>query len=381
MLSTPTPDPRSENSSLHSSSLETGWQRQGKLWSNLKELCEVLRILPTVVQTDEELLFQHVQFKTGQRVHTIGQPFDTLYIVHSGFLKTVLIDEFGNEQVLSFPMKGDLFGVDGIHTKRYASEAVALSNCDLILLPFKKLTALGRAHVEFEHAMYSVMSRELVREQSMVSMLGALSAEARVARFLVNLAERYADMGYSSKLFNLRMTRHEIGSYLGLTLETVSRTLSAFNEIGLITVDQRSIGIKDPDALRTLRRLPPSSTRAKQLASKKARQAAAGQVNGKDAPDGEWGKVANAYFRIDRKCFKKGPLSRAFFISRGAVTIWTCPLFDGRLHPRSFCASSEPPSLSHFLLCARWCVQGCWPYQPFVLWWNAPCSCFLQQGQ
>jgi CRP/FNR family transcriptional regulator, anaerobic regulatory protein len=294
MLSTPTPDPRSENSSLHSSSLETGWQRQGKLWSNLKELCEVLRILPTVVQTDEELLFQHVQFKTGQRVHTIGQPFDTLYIVHSGFLKTVLIDEFGNEQVLSFPMKGDLFGVDGIHTKRYASEAVALSNCDLILLPFKKLTALGRAHVEFEHAMYSVMSRELVREQSMVSMLGALSAEARVARFLVNLAERYADMGYSSKLFNLRMTRHEIGSYLGLTLETVSRTLSAFNEIGLITVDQRSIGIKDPDALRTLRRLPPSSTRAKQLASKKARQAAAGQANGKDAPDGEWGKVANA---------------------------------------------------------------------------------------
>ena len=81
-------------------------------------------------------------------------------------------------------------------------------------------------------------------------------------------------MGYSSKLFNLRMTRHEIGSYLGLTLETVSRTLSAFNEIGLISVDQRSIGIRDIDALRTLRRLPPSSSRAKQ-AAKKSREAAA----------------------------------------------------------------------------------------------------------
>jgi len=271
MLSTPSSDIRPEPSAptLHSVSFDAGWQRQGKLWSNLKELCDVLRISSAAIQTDEELLFQHVQFKTGQRIHTIGQPFDTLYIVHSGFLKTVLIDEFGNEQVLSFPMKGDLFGVDGIHTKRYASEAVALSNCDLILLPFKKLTALGRAHVEFEHAMYGVMSRELVREQAMVSMLGALSAEARVARFLVTLSERYADMGYSSKLFNLRMTRHEIGSYLGLTLETVSRTLSAFNEIGLITVDQRSIGIKDPDALRTLRRLPPSSSRAKQIAAKK----------------------------------------------------------------------------------------------------------------
>lgn len=258
----------------NASPVETGWQRQGKLWSNLKELCDVLRIPPTSASliADEELLFQHVQFKTGQRIHTIGQPFDALYIVHSGFLKTVLIDEYGNEQVLSFPMKGDLFGVDGIHTRRYASEAVALSNCDLILLPFKKLTALGRIHLEFEHSIYSVMSRELVREQAMISMLGALSAEARVARFLVSLSDRYAEMGYSSKLFNLRMTRHEIGSYLGLTLETVSRTLSAFNEIGLITVDQRSIGIKDPEALKTLRRLPPSSARAKQVASRKARQ-------------------------------------------------------------------------------------------------------------
>ena len=256
------------------SATETGWQRQGKLWSNLKELCDVLRIPSTSASlvVDEELLFQHVQFKTGQRIHTIGQNFDALYIVHSGFLKTVLIDEFGNEQVLSFPMKGDLFGVDGIHTRRYASEAVALSNCDLILLPFKKLTALGRSHIEFEHAMYSVMSRELVREQGMISMLGALSAEARVARFLVSLSERFAEMGYSSKLFNLRMTRHEIGSYLGLTLETVSRTLSAFNEIGLITVDQRSIGINDCDALKTLRRLPPSSARAKQVALRKAKQ-------------------------------------------------------------------------------------------------------------
>jgi CRP/FNR family transcriptional regulator len=276
MLPTQMSEIRSEPSpsALHSSSLEAGWQRQGKLWSNLKELCDLLRIPSASSVASEEFLFQHVQFKTGQRIHTIGQPFDTLYIVHSGFLKTVLIDEFGNEQVLSFPMKGDLFGVDGIHTRRYASEAVALSNCDLILLPFKKFTALGRAHIELEHAMYSVMSRELVREQSMVSMLGALSAEARVARFLVSLSERFAEMGYSSKLFNLRMTRHEIGSYLGLTLETVSRTLSAFNEIGLITVDQRSIGIKDVDALKTLRRLPPSSSRAKQVASKKARQLA-----------------------------------------------------------------------------------------------------------
>ncbi|MCG2582992.1 Crp/Fnr family transcriptional regulator [Massilia sp. TS11] len=255
--------------------MEAGRQRQGRLWSNLKEVCDLLHIPAAVSVLSEDLLFQHVQFKTGQRVHTIGQVFDTLYIVNSGFLKTVLIDEFGNEQVLSFPMKGDMLGVDGIHTRHYASEAVALSDCDLILLPFKKLAQLGRTHAELENMLYGVMSRELVREQAMIGMLGALSAEARVARFLVNLAERFGAMGYSSKLFNLRMTRHEIGSYLGLTLETVSRTLSAFNEIGLITVDQRTIGIKDPDALKSLRRLPPSRNRVKQNARKAEAEAAA----------------------------------------------------------------------------------------------------------
>lgn len=272
MLSTPTPDLRPASStSLASNAMEAGRQRQGRLWSNLKEVCDLLHIASSASVNSEELLFQHVQFKTGQRIHTIGQIFDTLYIVNSGFLKTVLIDEFGNEQVLSFPMKGDMLGVDGIHTRHYASEAVALSDCDVILLPFKKLTALGRAHQDLEHLMYGVMSRELVREQTMIGMLGALSAEARVARFLITLAERFAQMGYSAKLFNLRMTRHEIGSYLGLTLETVSRTLSAFNEIGLISVDQRTIGIKDAEALKNLRRLPPSRARAKQQAAARAR--------------------------------------------------------------------------------------------------------------
>ncbi len=269
MFSTQTSAKGPVPSASHLPSMEAGRQRQGRLWSNLKEMCDLLHICIAGSIAPDELLFQHVQFKTGQRIHTIGQPFDTLYVVNSGFLKTVLIDDFGNEQVLGFPMKGDMLGTDGIHTKHHSSEAVALSDCDLILLPFKKLTALGRIHPELDNVMYDVMSRELVREQVMIGMLGALSAEARVARFLVALAERFAQMGYSSKLFNLRMTRHEIGSYLGLTLETVSRTLSAFNEIGLISVDQRTIGIKDPDALKSLRRLPPSRSRAKQLAAAK----------------------------------------------------------------------------------------------------------------
>jgi CRP/FNR family transcriptional regulator len=264
----PTKSPAAMPSIQHHSPMEAGRQRQGKLWSNLKEVCNLLHIAAAVPINNEEVLFQHVQFKSGQRVHMIGQAFDHLYAVNSGFLKTVLIDEFGNEQVLSFPMKGDMLGVDGINTRYFASEAVALSDCDIILLPFKKLTALCQVHLALENLMYGVLSRELVREQVMIGMLGGLSSEARVARFLVTLAERFAAMGYSSKLFNLRMTRQEIGSYLGLTLETVSRTLSAFNEIGLITVDQRTIGIKDVDALQTLRRLSPRARGNKSSAAK-----------------------------------------------------------------------------------------------------------------
>jgi CRP/FNR family transcriptional regulator len=242
---------------------DNAWRQQGSLWSNLRQVCDLLAIPAPVSADEEDTLFQHVRFKAGQRIHRIGQSFDTLYIVNSGFLKTVHIDEYGNEQVLSFPMKGDLLGIDGIHKQHYASEAIALSDCDMILLPYKTFTALGRIHVELEQAMFSVMSREIVREQLMISMLSALSAEAKVARFLTNLGERFNQMGYSGRSFNLRMTRQEIGSYLGLTLETVSRTLSALNELGMISVEQREINLIDPVALKTLRRLPPAKARIK----------------------------------------------------------------------------------------------------------------------
>lgn len=256
-------------------SVSAGWQRQGKLWSTLKDVCDMLRIQVPAGAADDEFQFQHMQFKAGQRIHTIGEPFDMLYIAYSGFLKTVVIDEFGNEQVLGFPMKGDLFGVDGIHGRHYACETVALSNCDIVLVPFKALAALGRKYMELETAMYGVMSRELVREQAMIIQLALLSAEARVSRFLVYLSDRFSEMGYSGKQFNLRMTRQEIGNYLGLTLETVSRTFSALNAAGLISVEQRAITIHDAQTLKTLRRLPPSSSRARLAAAKAAAQAVA----------------------------------------------------------------------------------------------------------
>lgn len=258
------------------SEIESPYAR--KLWSSLKEVCDLLGIAGGPSVENEKQLFQHLPFQAGQRIYTMGAQFDMLYVVRSGFVKTVMIDETGQEQILGFPMRGNLIGVDGIDAKRYQSEAVALSTCDIIAIPFKQLAALGRAHPGLDVAIYSLISRDILTEQSLVGMLGSLSAEARVARFLVWMSNRFSEMGYSGKQFNLRMTRQEIGRYLGLTLETVSRAFSGFKEMDLIAVNQRAVEIKDMQALKTLRRLPPSCNRAKARAAAAAQRAAASEV-------------------------------------------------------------------------------------------------------
>jgi CRP/FNR family transcriptional regulator len=223
---------------------------------SLKEMCNLLRITAPSVEANGHFRFEHVQFKAHRLIHRMDQQFNMLFLVRSGFIKTSLIDEFGNEQVVSFPMKGDLVGLTGIFNNRYASEATTLSSCDIILIPFKIFAVLGRLHPELVNALYGVMSHELLREQAMISTRTSLKAEARVARFLVSLSNRYAEMGYSDKQFSLHMTRSEIGSYLGLSLETVSRSFSALSEVGLISVNHRTVHIHDINSLRTLHRLP-----------------------------------------------------------------------------------------------------------------------------
>lgn len=266
-----------------SSSSKPGRQQQGQLWSNLKVIYELLK-LPGSTLRKEDMLFQHIQYKAGQRIHIGGQRFDAFHIVNCGFIKIISINELNNEQVLGFPMRGDLLGLEAIDTGFYASEAIALSDCDLILMPFKKLCALGRTHIELQNFLCEIISRELSREREIICMLGGLGAEARVARFLLSLANRFAAMGYSDKLFNLRMTRQEIGSYLGITLETVSRTLTSFKRLGLITVSRRAIGIKDPDALRNLRRLQPSRPRARSTTNSRPQTG----VAQRSATQGSW---------------------------------------------------------------------------------------------
>lgn len=188
--------------------------------------------------------------REGEALVHAGDKFHSLYVVRSGCFKTVYTDFSGSEQVLGFPMCGDLMGADGIDCGRYSSTAVSLDTSEVVIVP---LTGLARLVVEcpsLEALLYRVLSRELVRVQNMAWTLGTLGAEGRVAAFLLSLSARLGALGYSRCSFNLRMTRQEIGSYLGLKLETVSRALSSLNTAGFIQVHQRSIDIVDAGALR-----------------------------------------------------------------------------------------------------------------------------------
>lgn len=179
----------------------------------------------------------------------MGQAFSVLYIVRCGFFKTVLRNTYGDERILSFPMRGDLLGFDGVCHNRYISDTVALTDGSLVTVRFKELLAPGHANGELEQMIYQAASREIALERCGTGLSITARSEARVARFLAMQVRRYTDMGYSSSNFLLPMTRRDLGSYLGLTLETVSRSLSALASAGAIAVDRRDIRILKPELL------------------------------------------------------------------------------------------------------------------------------------
>lgn len=219
-------------------------------WSTLVDVCQLLHFNIKLQDKAHDALFRHRLLKPGDKAYHDGQVFDALFVVNAGFLKTVMLDSDGNERVVSFPMKGDLLGSDGISADLHASEAIALTDCDLIVIPFKQLMSLSSTSQDSMHMICRLVSRQMVKENINLVTFGSLRSDARVAHFLTVEADRHAAMNFSSQSLRLRMTRREIGSYLGLTLETVSRSISALHAAGIIAVDQREIKILRPQCLR-----------------------------------------------------------------------------------------------------------------------------------
>lgn len=222
----------------------------GGLWSDLYELRDLLRFDGQVINLNEERKFRRRRLRAGQMAFSTGQAFDGLYVVRFGSLKTSMTHIDGTEHVLSFPMKGDLLGFDGVCSNRYLNEVVALTDCDLIRIPFTELFAPARVNSDLERLVYWAISREVVQEQMTNGLSHAAKSEARVARFLRIQSERFKALGYSPTRFTLPMTRRDIGSHLNVTLETVSRAFSALNHLGIISVERREVSILSPTELR-----------------------------------------------------------------------------------------------------------------------------------
>ena len=188
----------------------------------------------------------------GQTLFRAGQPFRALYLVHAGFFKTCITAEDGRERTTGFPIRGDLLGMESIGTDTYACDAVALDAGEVWELPYPPVLAAGQHLPALQARLNMALASLLRHERAWALALGTLGAEARVALFLLDIAARQQSIGFSDRRLLLRMTRAEIGSFLGLQLETVARGLSHLAARGAIAVRRREIELLDSDLLHTL---------------------------------------------------------------------------------------------------------------------------------
>lgn len=221
---------------------------------NLRELCLPIGLDNAELDRLDALIDDRRKVKRGQTLYRAGDRFTALYAIKSGFFKTDVITEDGRDQVTGFQMAGEVLGMDGISTDHHNCNAIALEDSEVCTIPFAQWEALASEVRTLQTHFHKVMSREIVRDQGVMMLLGTMRAEERLAAFLLNLSQRFVARGFSATEFHLRMTREEIGSYLGMKLETVSRSFSRFQEEGIVAVHQKHIQILDLEALRKLLR-------------------------------------------------------------------------------------------------------------------------------
>jgi CRP/FNR family transcriptional regulator len=200
----------------------------------------------------EEIVSQRVRLRKGDVLLHSGEPFTGLFAIRTGSCKSVVTTVGGQQQIAGYHIAGDIVGAEGIHEGTYDATITALEDSEFCVLPFERIEALARRNGDFQHRLAALLSREIARERRVMLLLGTMRAEQRLASFLLDLAERYRVRGYSSREFVLRMTREEIGSHLGLKLETVSRLFSRFHQDGLVRVQGREVKILDREALTQL---------------------------------------------------------------------------------------------------------------------------------
>jgi len=219
---------------------------------NLHQLC-----LPTGLEEADmgrldAIIGRRRRIARDGNLYRMDDPFSKLYAIRVGHFKTYQLNGAGEQQITGFQMPGELLGMDAIGANRHPCSAVALEDSEVCEIPFVKLEALLADIPALLRHFHRLMSQEITREQNAMLLLGGMRAEQRLAVFLVNLGNRYAARGYSATQFQLRMMREDIGNYLGLTIESISRLLSRFKQAGFLKVSNRNIEVLDPAHLKAL---------------------------------------------------------------------------------------------------------------------------------
>jgi len=219
---------------------------------SMHQLCLPMGLNDVDMNRLDQIIGRRRRVVRDERLYRMEDPFKNLFAIRFGHFKTYQINPSGEQQITGFQMAGELLGMDAIGADRHHCDAVALEDSEVCEIPFPRLEELFSQMPTLLRHFHRIMSQEITREQNIMLLLGNMRAEQRFAAFLVNLSSRYATRGYSSSSFQLRMSREEIGNYLGLTIESVSRLLSRFKKHGWLQVDKRELTILDPHMLKGL---------------------------------------------------------------------------------------------------------------------------------
>jgi CRP/FNR family transcriptional regulator len=221
---------------------------QDATWA-LADFCLSAGLDPEARQLVARLLIRRIRLRKGDMLYRVGERFTALYAIRAGSCKTALLAQGGQEQVAGYHMAGEIIGLDGIGADIHDCQASALEDMEVCPVPFEQIEGLARGNDRLQRNLHRLLGQESARARKLMILLGAMRAEQRLAMFLLDLSERYRARGYSWCEFVLRLTREEIGSYLGLKLETVSRLFSRFQHEALIEVQGRTVKLLDRFAL------------------------------------------------------------------------------------------------------------------------------------
>ena len=200
----------------------------------------------------DDLVGRERRLRKDQPLFVAGGPFRALYALRSGALRTTLVAEDGREQVAGYHVLGEIVGMDGIATAHHVCGGVAVVDSEICAIPFERLEALAQSIPDLQRNLHRLLSRELGSHHDRMLMLGSMDARERLAAFLLDLSERYRRRGQSACALTLHLSREELGSYLGLKLETVSRAFSRLQAAGALQVQGRDVKLLDLPALRRL---------------------------------------------------------------------------------------------------------------------------------